>query len=313
MKIALLFSGQGVQYAGMGQDLYNYYSESKEVFNKADKLLDWDVKEVCFQDQKGIINQTRYTQGALFTTSLAAYEVAKAKGIKAEAVLGFSLGEYCALVASGILSFEDALKLVDQRAQFMDACAQQSEGKMAAVIGLENDIVEEVCKVVSESGKIVVPANDNCPGQVVISGEKAAVEEAMPLLKEKGARRVMPLNTSGAFHSPMMEEAAKNMKQAVESVYFNAPTTPIVSNVSAKYMTKEEAQGYIPLQMTQGVRFRESILYLIEQGFDTFIEVGVKKTLCGFVTKINKDVKVLNIEDEESLNKVLSEIGGQVC
>lgn len=313
MKIAFLFSGQGVQYAGMGQDLYNHYSESRQIFDKANTLLDWDVKEVCFQDSNAIINQTRYTQGALFTTSLAAFYVARAQGIVPDAVLGFSLGEYDALVASGILRFEEALKLVDQRARFMDECAKKNEGGMAAVIGLENAVIQEVCKRISENNRIIVLANDNCPGQVVISGEKVAIEEATPLLKEKGARRVMPLNVSGAFHSPMMQEAADHLQQILKEEDFSEPSIPIVSNVSAYNMDKEEAIKNIPLQITQGVRFRESILHLIDQGFDTFIEIGVKKTLCGFVTKIAKNVKVFNIEDEASLNKVLSELGGQRC
>jgi [acyl-carrier-protein] S-malonyltransferase len=313
MKIAFLFSGQGVQYAGMGQNLYENYTESKEIFEKASSQLGWDVKEVCFHDSNHQLNQTRYTQGALFTTNLAAYYAAIKHGIKPEAVVGFSLGEYAALVASGALSLEDGLKLVDQRAQFMDQCAKEQKGKMAAVIGLDGESIEAVCASVRTQGKQVVVANDNCPGQVIISGEDIAIEEAATLLKEKGARRVMILNVSGAFHSPLMEDAANSMKEAVSEVGFLEPTIPIVSNVSAKYMTKEQIIENIPLQIMQGVRFRESILYLLAQGFDTFIEIGVKKTLCGFVSKINKEAKVLNIEDVESLKKTLEELGGALC
>lgn len=313
MKIAFLFSGQGVQYAGMGKNLYEYYTESQETFDRASSILDWDVKEVCFEDKNALINQTRYTQAALFTTSIAAFRAARAKGIEPLAVLGFSLGEYSALVASGVLSFEEALKLVDKRALYMDECTKQNDGGMVAVIGLQKEAIDEICKSIQEEGLELVVANDNCPGQVVISGEKTAIEKATPLLKEKGARRIMPLNVSGAFHSPLMSEAANRLKEELIHFNFNEVTTPIISNVTASYMNKEEVIKNIPLQIVQGVRFRESIENLIEEGFDTFIEIGVKKTLCNFVSKISSDVKVLNIEDEASLQNVLAFLGGETC
>ena len=313
MKIAFLFSGQGVQYAGMGKNLYEHYTESQEAFDRASEILDWDVKEVCFEDKNALINQTRYTQAALFTTSIAAFNAAKAQGIVPSAVLGFSLGEYSALVASGALDFEQALKLVDKRAFYMDECAKEKDGGMAAVIGLQKESVEQVCQQIKNEGLELVVANDNCPGQVVISGEKTAIEKATPLLKEKGARRIMPLNVSGAFHSPLMEEAAKHLKEELTHFDFNEVTTPIISNVTASYMDKNEVIENIPLQVVRGVRFRESIEKLIEEGFDTFIEIGVKKTLCNFVSKISSDVKVLNIEDEASLQKVLEFLGGEQC
>ena len=313
MKIAFLFSGQGVQYAGMGKNLYEHYTESQEAFDRASEILDWDVKEVCFEDKNALINQTRYTQAALFTTSIAAFNAAKAKGIVPSAVLGFSLGEYSALVASGVLNFEQALQLVDKRAFYMDECAKEKDGGMAAVIGLQKESVEQVCQQIKNEGLELVVANDNCSGQVVISGEKTAIEKATPLLKEKGARRIMPLNVSGAFHSPLMEEAAKHLKEELTHFDFNEVTTPIISNVTASYMDKNEVIENIPLQVVRGVRFRESIEKLIEEGFDTFIEIGVKKTLCNFVSKISSDVKVLNIEDEASLQKVLEFLGGEQC
>lgn len=313
MKIAFLFSGQGAQYAGMGKDLYNHYTESQQVFDKASDILDWDVKEVCFEDKNALINQTRYTQAALFTTSIAAFNAAKAQGIVPSVVLGFSLGEYSALVASGALTFEEALKIVDKRAYYMDECAKQKDGKMAAVIGLQKDVIDEVCQYIQNEGLELVVANDNCPGQVVISGEKTAIEKATSLLKEKGARRVMPLNVSGAFHSPLMNEAANSLKEELIHFNFNEVTTPIISNVTADYMNKEEIIKNIPLQIVKGIRFRESIEKLISEGFDTFIEVGVKKILCSFVSKIASDVKVFNIEDEASLQHVLSVLGGEQC
>lgn len=313
MKIAFLFSGQGVQHAGMGKNLYEHYTESQETFDRASNILDWDVKEVCFEDKNALINQTRYTQAALFTTSIAAFNAAKAQGIVPSAVLGFSLGEYSALVASGVLTFEEALKLVDKRAFYMDECAKQKDGGMAAVIGLQKEAIDEICQAIQSEGLELVVANDNCPGQVVISGEKTAIEKASPLLKEKGARRVMPLNVSGAFHSPLMDIAASNLKDELTHVNFKEVTTPIISNVTANYMDKDEVICNIPLQIIKGVRFRESIEKLIAEGFDTFIEIGVKKTLCNFVSKIAPDVKVLNIEDEASLQNVLSVLGGEKC
>lgn len=311
MKIAFLFSGQGAQYVGMGKNLYDNYTESKKAFDEASNILDWDVKEVCFEDKNGLINQTRYTQVALFTANIAAFNAALEQGIVPEAVVGFSLGEYSALVASGILSFEEALKLVDKRAYYMDECSKEKDGGMAAVIGLQVELIEEVCRLVRAEGLELVVANDNCPGQVVISGEKTAIEKATPLLKERGARRVMPLKVSGAFHSPLMKEAANCLKEELQYFNFNEVTTPIVSNVTADYMNKEEAIANIPLQIVRGVRFRESIEKLIADGFDTFIEVGVKQTLCNFVAKISTNVKVLNIEDVASLSNVKSLLEGE--
>lgn len=311
MKIAFLFSGQGAQYVGMGKNLYDNYTESKKAFDEASNILDWDVKEVCFEDKNGLINQTRYTQVALFTANIAAFNAALEQGIVPEAVVGFSLGEYSALVASGILSFEEALKLVDKRAYYMDECSKEKDGGMAAVIGLQVELIEEVCRLVRAEGLELVVANDNCPGQVVISGEKTAIEKATPLLKERGARRVMPLKVSGAFHSPLMKEAANCLKEELQYFNFNEVTTPIVSNVTADYMNKEEAIANIPLQIVRGVCFRESIEKLIADGFDTFIEVGVKQTLCNFVAKISPNVKVLNIEDVASLSNVKSLLEGE--
>ncbi|MGL4345262.1 MAG: ACP S-malonyltransferase [Cellulosilyticaceae bacterium] len=313
MKIAFLFSGQGAQYPGMGKDLYENYTESRQIFDKASEVLDWDVKEVCFYDTQGIINQTRYTQSALFTTTMAAYEAVKAQGIQAAAVVGFSLGEYSALVASGILTFEDALKLVEKRACYMDACALEAKGMMAAVIGLDGEQIKLVCEESSKQGYIVTLANDNCPGQVVISGEQSAIEKVTPMLKEKGAKRVMPLRVSGAFHSPLMEKAAEQLQAELNQFTFADAKVPIVSNVTADYMDAEGARENIPLQIVNGVRFRESIEKLLDEGFDTFIEIGVKKTLCGFVNKISKTAKTLNVEDVESLKKVLEELGGEIC
>lgn len=306
VKTAILFSGQGAQYAGMGKDLYHYYKESQKIYDRASLLLDWNIKEVCFEDPNGLIHQTRYTQGALFTTNLAVYEAIKAKGIKVDSVLGFSLGEYSALVASGVLDFDDALRLVEKRAIYMDEAAMKVSGGMSAVIGLDREVIDVVCKEVSLKGLTAEVANDNCPGQVIISGTKEGLEMAAAMLKEKGAKRVLPLSVSGPFHSSLMQEAADKIKDDIEKISFKDPVIPIVSNVTARTMTRDEIIENIPLQIIRGVRFRESILYLLSQGYDTFIELGAKKTLCSFVSKISKEVRVMHVEDTKTLQNVLS-------
>lgn len=306
MKAAILFSGQGAQYAGMGKDLYHHYHETRQVFDRAMELLDWDIKEVCFEDPNGLIHKTRYTQSALFTTNLAVYEAVKAQGIKADGVLGFSLGEYSALVAGGTLNFEDALKLVEKRAIYMDEAASKVKGGMMAVIGLDREIIDAVCKDISLQGQACEVANDNCPGQVIISGTKEGLNRAAEILKEKGAKRILPLNVSGPFHSSLMQEAAEKMKKEIEKIPFNDPVIPIISNVTAQGMTRQEVVENIPLQIVRGVRFRESILYLLKESYDTFIEVGAKKTLCNFVSKISSKARVMHVEDQKTLQNVLA-------
>ena len=314
MKVALLFPGQGAQYAGMGKELYENYTVTKNIYNEAASLLDWDLKEVCFTDQNELIHQTRYTQATLFTTNYGIYEALKAEGIKADAVLGFSLGEYDAIAASGALSFKDALRLVDLRATYMEECAKQNPGGMIAVIGMEAEKVYTICQQVSEQiGSSVTVANDNCEGQVTVAGTEHALEAAIEAFKQAGAKRVIPLKVSGAFHSPLMKEASDKLKEHLGEVEFKEVHMPIVSNVTARFMNAEEVKENIPLQIIKGVRFRESILFLLEQGFDTFIEVGPKCTLSNLVKKISKEATIYHVEDLAGLKEVVEKVGGSKC
>ena len=308
MKVAFLFSGQGAQSVGMGKDLYNYYSESKTIFNDANHILGWDLKKLCFEDPERLISQTRYTQPALFTVSAAAFVAAQANGIRPDALAGFSLGEYAALFASGAITFEQALTLVEKRAVYMDQASQKLNGKMAAILGLSIEKVEELCK--QEESGIVEVANDNCPGQVVISGEAKAVESVCEMAKENGAKRALLLNVSGPFHTILLEEAAKQMEKEVRLLEIAEPIIPIISNVEARPMDAERIRKNIPLQIKSRVRFRESIEYLMGQGVDQFVEIGKGRTLCGFVKKIDKSKLACHIESPETLEKAKTLLGG---
>ena len=310
MKAAILFPGQGAQYVGMGKDLYDSNIIVKQLFDEAADILEWDVKEVCFTDSHALINQTRYTQAALFITNYAIFKALEAKGFKAQAMLGFSLGEYDAIAASGALDFKKALKLVDKRASYMEAAAIKNPGGMSAVLGLDVDIIKSICKSVTEEMNVPVEvANDNCEGQVTIAGIKEALQVASDKLKEAGAKRVLPLKVSGAFHSTLMEEAKGQLMDELPYIDFNEPEIMLIGNVTARPMNKQEIIENIPLQVIKGVRFRESILYLCEQGFDTFIEVGPKCTLSNLVKKIAPEATILNVENQESLENVLEKVG----
>lgn len=308
MKVAFLFSGQGAQSVGMGKDLYNYYSESKTIFNNANDILGWDLKKLCFEDPDNRINQTRYTQPALFTASIAALVAAQANGITLGAVAGFSLGEYAALFAAGTLSFEQALVLVEKRAIYMDEATKKVNGTMAAILGLSIEDVEELCKQ-NDIG-IVEIANDNCPGQLVISGEVVAVQKVCEMAKAKGAKRTLPLNVSGPFHSILLEDAANQMRKEVKLIQIAEPVVPIISNVKARPIDAEGIRENIPTQIKSRVRFRESIEYLIDENTDVFVEIGVGRTLCNFVKKIDRSKVVCNIESPDSLQKAINVLGG---
>ena len=285
---AYIFPGQGAQFTGMGKDLYDNSSAAKELFKRADEILGFPLTDTMFSGSAEDLKQTKVTQPAIFLHSVA---LAKAIGDKfqPDMVAGHSLGEFSALVAANSLSFEDGLKLVAQRASAMQKACERKPSTMAAVLGLEDNIVEETC---NEIEGIVVAANYNCPGQLVISGEVEAIEKACAALTEKGARRALVLPVGGAFHSPLMEPAREELKAAIENTEFSDPICPIYQNVSASKVTdKNTIKENLIAQLTGPVKWTQSVQQMIEDGATTFIEVGPGNVLQGLVKKINREME----------------------
>ena len=306
--IAFVFPGQGAQVVGMGKDFYENSELSKNIFDEAAELLDFDVKKVCFEENEAI-NITEYTQAAMLTTSVAMLEVLKEKGLNPDVCAGLSLGEYCALVASGVMDFEDALKAVRQRGILMQEAVPTGIGAMSAIIGLDADVIAGICDKIDE----VSVANYNCPGQIVITGKKEAVEKANEELKEAGARRCVMLNVSGPFHSEMLKTAGEELYRVLENVELKDFEIPYVTNVTAKYVTNEnknEIKEMLKDQVSSSVLWIQSVENMIEQGVDTFVEIGPGKTLTGFIKKIakavDKEVTTYNVEKYEDVEAVVN-------
>jgi [acyl-carrier-protein] S-malonyltransferase len=303
-KVAFIFPGQGSQQVGMGADLVEEFAVAKETFAEADNALDIDISKLCFEGPAEDLQETSNTQPAILTTSIAVYRVLKEKGIEPDIVAGHSLGEYSALVAAGVLDFTDAVKLVRKRGQLME----EADGTMAAIIGLNAKEVEELCQKASTAG-IVEPANYNCPGQIVISGEKEGVEQATKLAQEAGAKKAVILNVSGPFHSSLMEPAGEKLSKELAEVTLNDAQVPVVTNINAEFTTKDEdfVQALIK-QISGSVRWEESVKAMIEDGVDTFVEVGPGRVLKGFMRRIDRKVTALNVEDLASLEKTLKKL-----
>ena len=300
-KVAFMFPGQGSQYVGMGQDFYEQFEESKEVFESATKLLGFSMEELCFEENEQI-HITEYTQAAMLTASTAILRKVESMGIKPDYTIGLSLGEYNALVASKFLSFEEAVQVVRQRGILMQNAVPVGLGTMAAVLGAKKEFIEQVCE---DTKGIVGIANYNCPGQIVISGEVEAVKQASAALKEQGVKRVIPLKVSGPFHSKMLEQAGQKLLEVLDTVELKNPEIPYVANVNAQIITKaQRIKELLAQQVASSVRFEQSIERLIEEGVTTFIEMGPGKTLSGFVKKINRNVNVIQIEKVEDLEKL---------
>lgn len=299
-RIAFVFPGQGAQYFGMGKDFCENNSASRAVYDKASEITGLDIKKLCFEENDKL-NITEYTQVALLTTELAMLKAVEQTGLVSEVTAGLSLGEYTALVAAGKLSEDDAMRVVRQRGIFMQE-AVPTGGAMAAVLGLDFAKVEEICAGIDG---IVELANYNCPGQIVISGEADAVAAASEKLKEAGAKRVAALNVSGPFHSSMLEGAGKKLAGPLSEADFKASDIPYVANTTAQYVNDEkEIQELLVRQVSSSVRWEQSVRLMLENGIDTFIEIGPGKTLAGFLKRIDRKAVCVNIGAAEDLEKL---------
>ncbi len=286
MKKAYLFPGQASQYVGMGKDMYETFPEIREMFDLANEIMEMDLKTVCFEGPEEQLKQTFITQPAIFVHSMAVFELLKRNNLLPQGVAGHSLGEYSALVAAGALSFEDGLRLVKTRGQLMFDAGKEQPGTMAAIIGLEPEAVHKICGEVSG---IVQPANFNSPGQIAISGETEAVRAAIEKAKEAGAKKAVELVVSGAFHSPLMQAAQKGLQQALETTEFKDAQVPLYSNVEAKpVQDKDKIRALLMDQLTKPVLWQTIIETMINDGYDTFYEIGPGKVLKGLQKRINR-------------------------
>ncbi len=307
MKIGFLFPGQGSQFVGMGKDLYEKYECFKNVYDRVKDITGIDVADISFNGIDEKLNQTKYTQICILTMSLGILEILKQNNIQADISAGLSLGEYSALIYSNLFDFEDGVKIVKNRGQYMQELAPEGNWSMSAIIGLDDEKVESACNTVKTG--FVVPVNYNCIGQVVISGEANAVEEAQKNAKELGAKLVKTLNTSGPFHTEKLTESANSLKNDLEKINYKKMNSKVIKNLDGNYYNEND--NYVEIltkHIISPVRFSKSIETMLNDGIDTFIEIGPGKTLSGFVKRMSKDKKVniLNIGDVDSLEKTIN-------
>lgn len=303
-KIAFIYPGQGAQYIGMGQEFYEQTETGKKTFDKASELLGFSMPDLCFKENDQL-NITEYTQAAMVTVSIAMTKVLNELGVFADVTAGLSLGEYAALFAAGVMREEDAITVVRQRGILMQEAVPAGIGAMAAILALENETIEKVTKDIED----VWIANYNCPGQTVISGKKEAVDLACEKLKEAGAKRTLSLNVSGPFHSGMLVQAGEKLGKVLEGISLNTPSIPYVANVTAGYVTDvSQVRDLLTRQVSSSVRWQQSVEAMIADGTDTFVEIGPGKTLSGFMKKISRDVKVMNIEKLADMEKAVEEL-----
>jgi [acyl-carrier-protein] S-malonyltransferase len=309
MNIAFIFPGQGSQYAGMAKEFIENFTESKEVFEIASSVLGYDLAYLCLHGPVEKLNLTENTQPAILAASIAILRPLERRGLTASAAAGHSLGEYTAITSAGGFGLEDAIALVQKRGRYMQEAVPEGTGLMAAILGMEREDVEKTCHEAAKNG-IVGPANYNSPGQIVIAGEKKAVEKAMELAKSAGAKKVIPLAVSVPSHCSMMKQAGQRLAQELDKVNISDPRMPIVNNADAKFLrTASELRPSLVRQISSPLYWEDSIKNMASNGFDTFIEIGPGKVLSGLVRRITKDAKVLNVEDHKSMRATLDALG----
>lgn len=310
-KIAFIYPGQGAQYPGMGKDIYENYEVAKNIIDGSNEILGFDLKDIVFDGSEEDIKKTEITQPAILMVSHAVSEVLKENGIVPEAVAGLSLGEYSALVDAGVIEYGDALQLVRKRGTLMEEAVPAGKGAMSAILGLSAEEIEEALEKYAENGIIKI-ANYNCPGQLVISGEKALVEEASEELKEKGARRAVILPVSGPFHTEMLDSAGEKLRDEIKKIDLNEPDKAVYFNVTGEKYSGEDIEDTLVKQVSSSVRWEDIIRNMINDGIEVFVEVGVGKTLVSFVKKIAKemkaDVETYNVQEKEDIDKLLEKI-----
>lgn len=308
-KLAFVFAGQGAQAVGMGKELAENFEVADRTFDEASEALGFDVKKMIFDGDAETLMITENTQPTIVTMSTAALRVLQEKGIKPDIVAGLSLGEYTAHIASGSIDFVDGVRLVKKRGKYMQEEVPVGKGAMAAILALTKEQVEECCNKASELG-ICSPANFNCPGQIVVSGETEAVEKCCGLAKDMGAKRAMKMPVSAPFHCSMLIGAGEKLSKELENVEVKDMQIPVITNVTADYVqSKEDIKPLLIKQVSSSVMWEDTIRRMLADGVDTFVEVGPGKALSGFIKRISKDVKIFNVEDMASLNKTLEGLG----
>ena len=303
-KIAFVYPGQGAQKAGMGKDFYENSPLARDIYDRASECLELDMRALCFEEND-LLDQTEYTQAAMVTTCLAMTAVLNEQGAEADVTAGLSLGEYCAIAEAGAMDLLDAIRLVRVRGQLMQHTVPTGEGAMAAVLGMDADQIDAVVEPIAN----VTVANYNCPGQIVITGETAGIEQASKALKEAGAKRVVPLNVSGPFHSPMLRSAGEKLGKELLTVQLGELKIPYVTNVTAEYVTdSSKIRELLTRQVYSPVRWEQSIRKMIAQDVDTFVEIGPGRTLTGFLRKIDRNVTVYQVNTWEDSKQIMEEL-----